>query len=523
MLNKLSVKAGLIGLLVVMTLILLLVSFLGTNAIRQSATSLQKINQLQGDELGSLADSYSFSLRTRVASGVAVRQLEIGMMDDAKSTTDRIAGYIKQADTDMAKFVNILDGTPRGRDLSDAVKKTYEAYKTHGLVPLLAALQAQSADGYYDVLENKITPYSNAYDKALADFRAYATDSTRQRIEQARTDARIQVTVIVIAFLIALAIALLAWFALQKIIMHPLKFSIAQLEFIAKGDLTHDIDDSQNNEMGRLLKAMKQMQDSLVLSVGRVRDAGNQIDVGSRELAAGNVHLAQRTEESAASLEETAASMEQLTSTVRMNASNSEQANQLAQSVSVIAGKGSEVVHQVMDKMQGITDSSKRIGDIISVIDGIAFQTNILALNAAVEAARAGEQGRGFAVVAGEVRSLAQRSAQSAREIKELIGDSDNRVSEGSAMVKSAAETMTEISSEVTRVTSLMREISIATTEQTHGIEQVNVAITQMDQVAQQNAALVEQATAATRSLEEQAQLLAESMAVFKLNRTEHY
>ncbi len=215
--------------------------------------------------------------------------------------------------------------------------------------------------------------------------------------------------------------------------------------------------------------------------------------------------------------------MEQLTSTVRMNAANSEQANQLAQSVSVIADKGSEVVHQVMDKMQGITDSSKRIGDIISVIDGIAFQTNILALNAAVEAARAGEQGRGFAVVAGEVRSLAQRSAQSAREIKELIGDSESRVSEGSAMVKSAADTMVEISSEVTRVTSLMREISIATTEQTHGIEQVNVAITQMDQVAQQNAALVEQATAATRSLEEQAQLLAESMAVFKLNRAEHY
>jgi len=282
--------------------------------------------------------------------------------------------------------------------------------------------------------------------------------------------------------------------------------------------LTHQIDDSGNNEMGRLAKALNKMQNSLLLSMVQVREAGNQIDVGARELSAGNANLAQRTDESAASLEETAASMEQLTSTVKMNAMNSEQASELAKNVSSIADKGSEGVNQVMNKMQAITESSSRIGDIISVIDGIAFQTNILALNAAVEAARAGEQGRGFAVVAGEVRNLAQRSAQSAKEIKELIIDSDNRIVEGEAMVKSAAETMDEIAREVRRVTSLMSEITIATTEQTHGIEQVNVAITQMDQVAQQNAALVEQGAAAMRSLEEQAQRLAQTVAVFKLD-----
>ncbi|MGC6388134.1 methyl-accepting chemotaxis protein [Ewingella sp. S1.OA.A_B6] len=519
MLNKLSVKAGLIALLVVMTLILLLVSVLGTNAIRQSSTSLKQIDQLQGDEIGALANSYSFSLRARVASSVAVRQMEIGMMDDSKETAGRVADYIKQADQQVAVFMAIKDETQRGEDLSTALKVAYDAYKQQGLEPALAAIQAQSPDGYYDVLENKMTPSSNAYDKALADFRVYANETADRHITAAQKQAQVQVIVIIVACLIAISIALLAWFALQKIIMHPLSASIAQLEFIAAGDLTRDIDDSRSNEMGRLFRAMKKMQDALAASVGRVRDAGNQIDVGSRELAAGNVHLAQRTEESAASLEETAASMEQLTSTVRMNATNSEQANQLAQSVSGIADKGSQVVHQVMDKMRAITDSSKRITDIITVIDGIAFQTNILALNAAVEAARAGEQGRGFAVVAGEVRSLAQRSAQSAKEIKELIVDSESRISEGEAMVKSAAATMTEIADEVRRVTSLMGEISTASSEQTHGIEQVNIAITQMDLVAQQNATLVEEATAATRSLEEQAQILAQSVSVFKLHR----
>ena len=313
-----------------------------------------------------------------------------------------------------------------------------------------------------------------------------------------------------VAGLLSVLLAVLAWFALRVIILRPLDESIAQLEHIAGGDLTHEIRGEGDTEMGRLVRAMQRMQQALASSVSKVRDASSQIDTGSRELAAGNLHLAQRTEESAASLEETAASMEQLTSTVKMNAENCEQANQLALSVSDIANQGSDVVSQVMSKMQAITDSSRRIADIISVMDGIAFQTNILALNAAVEAARAGEQGRGFAVVAGEVRNLAQRSAQSAKEIKGLIEASQNRVQEGEQMVESAAQTMSGITGEVGRVTALMREISAATREQSSGIEQVNLAVAQMDQVAQQNAALVEESAAATRSLEDQADAGAE-------------
>ncbi|VTR29740.1 Aspartate chemoreceptor protein [Serratia fonticola] len=326
---------------------------------------------------------------------------------------------------------------------------------------------------------------SIAFEADLSEFRAFAMDIGQQHAREAESNASTKIILIVAAGLLSMLLAVLAWFAMRVILLRPLDESIVQLEHIAAGDLTHEISGEGDTEMGRLVSAMQRMQQSLVMSVSKVRDASSQIDTGSRELAAGNVHLAQRTEESAASLEQTAASMEQLTSTVKMNAENCEQANQLALSVSDIAEQGSDVVSQVMSKMQAITDSSRRIADIISVMDGISFQTNILALNAAVEAARAGEQGRGFAVVAGEVRSLAQRSAQSAKEIKGLIEVSQHRVREGEQMAATAAKTMNGITGEVGRVTALMREISAATREQSSGIEQVNLAVVQMDQVAQ--------------------------------------
>ncbi len=235
-------------------------------------------------------------------------------------------------------------------------------------------------------------------------------------------------------------------------------------------------------------------------SVLRVRDASSQIDTGSRELTAGNLNLAQRTESTATSLEQTAASMEEITATVKLNADNAGQAHQLAQSVSDTADHGSEMVCYVIEKMRDIAGSSARIADILSVIDGIAFQTNILALNASVEAARAGEQGRGFAVVAGEVRNLASRSADAAKEIRSLISDSQTHVNEGSELAQQAGETMDEIATEVLRMTKLMREIATASQEQSRGIEQVNIAVNQMDETAQQNAALVQQSSAATRS-----------------------
>jgi methyl-accepting chemotaxis protein len=289
---------------------------------------------------------------------------------------------------------------------------------------------------------------------------------------------------------------------------------------IATGDLTVEVD-ARTARAGSLLFSIKQMQDQLTGVVSRIKESSDTIATASSEIAAGNQDLSSRTEEQASSLEQTAASMEELTSTVKQNADNARQANQLAVSASEVAVKGGAVVSSVVNTMGSINASSKKIVDIIGVIDGIAFQTNILALNAAVEAARAGEQGRGFAVVASEVRSLAQRSAAAAKEIKGLIDDSVGKVAEGSKQVAEAGKTMEEIVGSVKRVTDIMGEITAASQEQTSGIEQVSQAITQMDQVTQQNAALVEEASAAAQSLQEQADNLVEAVSVFKLKSGE--
>ncbi|WP_334186603.1 methyl-accepting chemotaxis protein [Noviherbaspirillum sp.] len=286
---------------------------------------------------------------------------------------------------------------------------------------------------------------------------------------------------------------------------------------IAAGDLSVAVN-TKTGDQSSMLFAMRQMRDSLAAIVGQVRAGTDTIATASGQIASGNADLSSRTEEQASSLEETASSMEELTSTVKQNADNARQANQLAVSASEVASKGGAVVSQVVDTMGAINDSSKKIADIIGVIDGIAFQTNILALNAAVEAARAGEQGRGFAVVASEVRNLAQRSAAAAKEIKSLIGDSVEKVDAGGKLVNQAGATMHEIVESVKRVTDIMAEIMAASDEQTAGIEQINQAITQMDQVTQQNAALVEEAAAASEAMQEQAGKLAQVVSVFKLD-----
>jgi methyl-accepting chemotaxis protein len=320
--------------------------------------------------------------------------------------------------------------------------------------------------------------------------------------------------------IVALALVLAAVVSIMttRSITNPLKQALDLAESVSRGDLTSELAVRSNDEVGKMMQALEKMNLSLRDIVTDVRYGTDAIATASSEIAAGNQELSQRTEQQSSSLQDTVASMEELTATVRQNADNARQANQLAVSASEVVVKGNAVVSQVVTTMASINDSSKKIVDIISVIDSIAFQTNILALNAAVEAARAGEQGRGFAVVASEVRSLAQRSASAAKEIKTLIGDSVEKVDTGTSLVNEAGATMDEILTSVKRVTDIMSEIMAATTEQSAGIEQVNQAVSQIDQVTQQNAALVEQATAAAAELQNQSAHLARSVALFKLS-----
>jgi methyl-accepting chemotaxis protein len=347
----------------------------------------------------------------------------------------------------------------------------------------------------------------NDMDGLADDIRAQGGASTRSVIG-----------VMLGAFCLILVCILLVGYIVFGTVTRPLQAAVKVAKSMAAGDLTQQIEVASGLETGQLLQALKDTNESLKQIVGEVRHGTEAVSAASREIAAGNADLSSRTEAQAASLEETASSMEELTSTVRHNAENARQANQLASGASDVAVKGGQVVHQVVATMSSINDSSKKIADIISVIDGIAFQTNILALNAAVEAARAGEQGRGFAVVASEVRTLAQRSAGAAKEIKELIDDSVAKVSDGTRLVDEAGRTMDEIVSAVKRVTDVMAEITSASAEQSAGIEQINQAVAQMDMATQQNAALVEEAAASAETMEKQAQNLAHAVSVFKLD-----
>ncbi|SEK17370.1 methyl-accepting chemotaxis protein [Variovorax sp. OK605] len=499
------------------TVMLLLMAFIaGTGVLR--LTEVGKAT----DEMVSralvkerLAAEWLANLRSNTVANYAM----------VKTTDPQVAAYFSKAQAEgsarispaQKKLESMLE-TPEEKDLYAKVSAARAVVlETVGtLNKLKDSGQLAEANTLVDTrFKDALAVYGGAVE-ALANHEREKIDVAAKGIDANYLAGR---TTLLVLSAIALVLgALLAW-RLTLGIVRPLGHAVSVAETVAAGDLSAHIVVESRDEAGQLMHALREMNASLAKVVGEVRMGTDTIATASSQIASGNQDLSSRTEQQASSLEETAASMEELTSTVKQNADNARQANQLAVSASEVAVRGGNVVSQVVDTMGSINASSKKIVDIIGVIDGIAFQTNILALNAAVEAARAGEQGKGFAVVASEVRNLAQRSASAAKEIKTLIGDSVEKVEEGSKQVEEAGRTMEEIVGSVKRVTDIMGEITAASQEQTSGIEQINQAITQMDQATQQNAALVEQASAAAQSLQEQAGSLSQVVNVFRLER----
>ena len=464
-------------------------------------------------------DNDKLQLATEWRSGIELNwvRTRAALME---SDPARIKGWQAEMDatskqvTEASKRLAEMDTSDSGKALIAEVTKARAAYRDPRAEVFKRRMAAEDVSAQ---VEQQLKPLSLTYIETLNKLEKYHQSLYDASLAQAEKAAAKGQQLMVGGGVLALLLGgFFAW-SLSRSIVVPITQATACARKMAEGDLTQEIHSEGNDEAAQLQQALQHMQASLTKIVTQVRMGSESVATASSEIAQGNHDLSARTENQASALQQTAASMEQLSSTVKQNADHARQANQMAQSASTVAVRGGEVVAQVVDTMKGINDSSRKIADIISVIDGIAFQTNILALNAAVEAARAGEQGRGFAVVASEVRSLAGRSAAAAKEIKQLISDSVSRVEQGTMLVDEAGATMTEVVTSIQRVNDIMGEISAASSEQSTGVSQVGEAVTQIDQVTQQNAALVEEMAAAASSLQSQSDDLVNTVAVFTL------
>ncbi|CAG9233566.1 Methyl-accepting chemotaxis serine transducer [Paraburkholderia tropica] len=512
-LKDLPVRTGFIAVLGLFGVLVLLMALLGIASLNENNALSGRISTLNAQVLD-LKDVYINNLKAR--SALARAFIAISANPSAKDAAVQDA----QRFFDLAKASNgDFERIPKDNDdLRGTAETVGGAFRAHSgaIDGLFAAIANNDTKAYAETNEGPMTQTSMAFGKSSDAFFAVAAQQTKMLQEQKAHTRALLIGVAIGLLALSIVLIVLVYVALDRMIVRPLKEAVDVVEHVARGDLTIKIARESSNEIGRLFAAMEAMRSSLAGIVRAVQGGSEVIVTAVHEMASGNTDLSQRTEEQAAALQQTASSMEQLTSTVRQNAENAKQATQLVTSTAELTQQGHHASKDVVATMRGLSELSGKISDITNVIEGIAFQTNILSLNAAVEAARAGEEGRGFAVVASEVRSLAQRSASAAKEIKERITDSLARVESGAQQVEKASGVMAEILASVNKVNDLMGEISAASTEQSTGIEQVSRSVAQMDQVTQQNAALVEEASAAALSLEDQTRVLKDAVAVFR-------
>ncbi|WP_164113144.1 methyl-accepting chemotaxis protein [Serratia marcescens] len=513
MFNRIRISTSLFLLLMTFCVLQLVSSGLSYSAFRSDNHNLDIIT-LGSQQRDSLSLSWVSLLQARNTLNRAGTRAALKLpQEQVNELMSSARSSLQKADLYFNQFMAVERSSEQQSQQTATTKASYERLRG-ALRELIGFLEKGDLQAFMD------QPTQKTQDLFEADFVQYL-QLVNGDISEARDGNQFSFTLAGLmlagAVLMLIVVTGSAMWWLRTMLVQPLNQIRSHFERIAAGDLATPIQVYGRNEISMLFASLQRTQQSLIGTVGAVRDGAESILIGLQEIAEGNNDLSSRTEQQAASLEETAASMEQLTATVKQNADNARQASQLARDASATAAKGGELAGDVVNTMHDIANSSQKIGAITSVIDGIAFQTNILALNAAVEAARAGEQGRGFAVVAGEVRNLASRSAQAAKEITVLIDESVSRVKHGSVLVENSGATMQDIVRSVTRVTDIMGEIASASDEQSRGIEQVTQAVTQMDQVTQQNAALVEESASAATALEEQAITLADAVAVFRL------
>ncbi|MGK7245752.1 methyl-accepting chemotaxis protein [Buttiauxella agrestis] len=505
------------SILVFSTLLLIFLASTASNiwSLTRSNQSLDNVNREIRVVL-SVIDPINHSRTMRVRAMEALEEREQGSGDQSQLALDGAKLVLGKANSAFQAYLE-APKQPGEQVLADAYQTAFVNYREQGLQPLLDAVGANDMQRARTLVTSTLPLLDKQFEVALDKLLSFREQYAQQLNKDAQSGFNQSLVSIAIFALIFAIILGTAFLLLKKRVLNELDKAKAHCTEIASGILHTPIVANAQDEIGAMMRELEQMRVSLASIIGQVRESSQTVAYASEEIAAGNTDLSARTEEQASSLGETAASMEQLTVTVKSTSDNSHQANKLANGMLIAANDGNEIVSEVIDSMRNIESSSSKIDNIISIIEDIAFQTNILALNAAVEAARAGEQGRGFAVVASEVRNLAQRSSVAAKEIKELIELSGEQVNIGSNLVNRAGESMQRISNAIKQVTGLMEEIAVSTGEQSRGIEQINLAVVQMDVVTQQNAALVEQASAAAMSLKEQSQALNETVAVFKL------